>query len=98
MRTRTPRVAVAVAALVVAAGLAVPTAASASTSSEVVSASRTVPTRDLGNCWAQAGRVVGGGVVAIGSTVLTPWMSPAVIAAYLGAMANEPQSNGYFTC
>lgn len=61
-------------------------------------ATRLVPQRDLGPCWAQAGRVVGGGIVAIASTVGTPWLSFAVIAGYLGAMANEPMEDGYFTC
>lgn len=31
-----------------------------------------VPARDLGPCWAQAGRVVGGGIGVIGSSVTAP--------------------------
>lgn len=91
-------------ALLVALGVAAPAQAVEIAPTQVVSvaspttASRSVPARDLGPCWAQAGRVVGGGVVVIGTTVTAPWLSPAALAAYLGQMAQEHMSDGYFTC
>ena len=58
-----------------------------------------VPARDLGPCWAQAGRVVGGGVAVIGSSVTAPWAFPGVLAAYLGTMGQERYtSDGHFAC
>ena len=59
----------------------------------------TVPTRDLGPCWAQAGRVVGGGIGVLSSSVIAPWAFPGILAAYLGSMSQEQYtSDGHFSC
>lgn len=58
-----------------------------------------VPMRDLGPCWAQAGRVVGGGIAVIGSSVTAPWAFPGLLASYLGGMSQEKYTkDGHFAC
>lgn len=100
MRIRTSRAAGIVAALVLSSALVMPTAASASTiSSESVSVSRIAPARDLGPCWAQAGRLVGGFFGAIGATAANPFLGGAAWAAYLGQVAQEKRTkSGNFAC
>ena len=55
--------------------------------------------RDLGPCWAQAGRVVGGFFGAVGSTIVSPWGSVPIWAGYLGNVAGEKKTpEGVFAC
>ncbi|MFD7872313.1 hypothetical protein ACFV3I_17655 [Microbacterium sp. NPDC059771] len=98
----------AAAALTVASALVFPLSASASFEaptergvavSEVAVVGRAVPSRDLGPCWAQAGRVVGGFFGSIGATIVSPGWSVAAWAAYLGQVAQEKRtSTGDFAC
>jgi hypothetical protein len=99
MRVRTSR-ATAIAALVLASVVVVPAAASASTvTADAVSISRKVPARDLGPCWAQAGRLVGGFVGSAAATVVNPGLGAAAWAAYLGQVAQEKRTkSGNFAC
>jgi hypothetical protein len=85
----------------------VPTFASISASAARISASgpaisavgRAVPARDLGPCWAQAGRVVGGFFGSIGATIASPWWGAAAWSGYLGQMAQEKRTaSGDFAC
>jgi hypothetical protein len=100
MRIRTSRTAGIVASLVVASALLVPATASASTvSTETAVASRTVPARDLGPCWAQAGRLIGGFYGSLIATAATPWAAAAAWAAYLGSVSQEKRDKyGNFAC
>ena len=62
-------------------------------------ATRLVPQRDLGPCWAQAGRLVGGFFGSIGASIANPWWGAAAWAGYLGSVAQEPRTaNGDFAC
>ncbi|MEW2459971.1 MULTISPECIES: hypothetical protein [Microbacterium] len=98
----------AAAALAVASALVFPPSASASVEaamgrgasvSEVAVVGRALPSRDLGPCWAQAGRVVGGFFGSIGVTIVSPGWSVAAWAAYLGQIAQEKRtSTGDFAC
>ena len=55
--------------------------------------------RNLGPCWAQAGRVVGGFWVAVGTTIAQPWAGVPAWAAYGGALAGEKKTkSGSFAC
>jgi len=55
--------------------------------------------RDLGPCWAQTGRVVGGFYGAIGATIASPWAGAAAWASYLGSVAQEKKDKyGNFVC
>jgi len=55
--------------------------------------------RDLGPCWAQTGRVVGGFYGAIGTTIVSPWAGAAAWATYLGTVAQEKKDKyGNFVC
>lgn len=100
MSIRNMRAVGAIIALTISSALVVPTAASASTvSSEAVTVSRTVPARDLGPCWAQAGRLVGGFFGSIGATAANPALGAAAWAAYLGQVAQEKRTkSGDFAC
>lgn len=52
-----------------------------------------------GECWAQAGRVIGGFWGALISSAVTPWAAAAYFTAYLGAMAAEKKdAHGNFAC
>lgn len=58
-----------------------------------------VPANVSMDCWAQAGRVVGGFWGALISSAVTPWAAAAYWAAYLGAMAAENKTPaGDFAC
>ncbi|MCK2025509.1 hypothetical protein KZC56_04290 [Microbacterium sp. SSW1-47] len=79
--------------------IASPAAAIASAPPTSIMSTMNVPARDLGPCWAQAGRVVGGGIGVIGSSVTAPWAFPGLLWAYLGAMSQETYtSDGQFAC
>ena len=89
-------------ALAVAVGLAAAPAATAATvtASPAHSARAVIlAARDLGPCWAQAGRLVGGYFTAVGATIANPFLGGAAWANYLGGVANEPRtSDGDFAC
>lgn len=89
-------------ALALAVGLAAaPAATAASVTASPAHPTRAImlPSRDLGPCWAQAGRLVGGFFGSIAATVANPFGGAAAWATYLGGVANEPRtSDGDFAC
>ena len=99
MRIRRSRFSV-VTCLVAVSVLALPTAAVASPA-ESYSAplTRAAPTRDIGPCWAQAGRLVGGFYGALGTTIVNPVLGGAAWVSYLGQVGQEKRTKkGNFAC
>ncbi|MBP3978935.1 hypothetical protein [Microbacterium sp. BLY] len=104
MNRRRSRAVLLVAPITVALILLTPAVASAAPEPRVRGAAvetsvLRVPARDLGPCWAQAGRVVGGFFGSIGATIASPGWGAAAWAGYLGQMAQEKRTrSGNFAC
>lgn len=100
MQIRRNRCGSVVACFVVASVLALPTAAVASpTGSYSAPIAHVAPTRDMGPCWAQAGRLVGGFYGALGTTVVNPVLGGAAWVSYLGQVGQEKRTKkGNFAC
>lgn len=83
-----------------AATPSVPAAAqTAVTAQTTLSATTIRSARDLGPCWAQAGRVVGGLYGSLIASASNPWAAAAAWAAYLGSLSQEKRDKaGNFAC
>lgn len=56
-------------------------------------------TRDLGPCWAQAGRLIGGFYGSLIASATNPWAAWAAWTAYLGSVSQEKRDKaGNFAC
>lgn len=57
------------------------------------------PTRDLTECWAQVGRVIGGYYGGLLTTITAPWAAIPIWAAYLGTLSQEKRDKmGNLAC